>query len=113
MSPHYATAKATTQTNSQILRDPLAADRTILANERTFLAYIRTAMTMLVGGISLISFFPTYLIKFVGALAIIPAIIMFVIGFERYTYLRKNLIIDYSKHISTKSQERKGKLTQT
>ena len=33
-----------------ILRDHLAADRTVLANERTFLAYIRTTLTLFVAG---------------------------------------------------------------
>lgn len=39
-----------------ILRDHLAADRTVLANERTFLAYIRTALTLFVAGLSFVHF---------------------------------------------------------
>lgn len=39
-----------------ILRDRLAADRTVLANERTFLAYLRTAFAFAVGGASLVHF---------------------------------------------------------
>ncbi|MGI9091363.1 MAG: DUF202 domain-containing protein [Gemmatimonadaceae bacterium] len=37
--------------------DDLAVDRTTLANERTFLAYARTALQCVVGGVSLIKFF--------------------------------------------------------
>ena len=40
-----------------ILRDHLAIDRTRLANERTFLAYIRTAMMLLLAGGTVIKFF--------------------------------------------------------
>ena len=39
-----------------ILRDRLAADRTILSNERTFLAYIRTALTLFIAGLSFVHF---------------------------------------------------------
>ncbi|MDX1650394.1 MAG: DUF202 domain-containing protein [Myxococcota bacterium] len=41
---------------SLILRDHLAADRTVLANERTFLAYLRTAFAFAVGGATLVHF---------------------------------------------------------
>jgi len=40
-----------------ILRDHLALDRTRLANERTFLAYVRTAMMLLLAGATVIKFF--------------------------------------------------------
>jgi len=40
-----------------ILRDHLALDRTRLANERTFLAYVRTAMMFLLAGGTVIKFF--------------------------------------------------------
>jgi putative membrane protein len=39
------------------LRDELAIDRTRLANERTFLAYVRTAMMLLIAGGTAIKLF--------------------------------------------------------
>ncbi|MEE9425283.1 MAG: DUF202 domain-containing protein [Methylococcales bacterium] len=41
-----------------ILRDYLAYDRTILANETTLLAYLRTAMALLAAGATLFRLFP-------------------------------------------------------
>ncbi len=49
-----------------ILRDLLALDRTHLANERTFLAYIRTAITVFIAGISLIKFFDSFELEILG-----------------------------------------------
>lgn len=40
-----------------ILRDRLAENRTDLANERTLLAYVRTALTLFVAGVTFIRFF--------------------------------------------------------
>ncbi len=40
-----------------VLRDHLAIDRTAMANERTFLAYVRTALALLVIGVT----FPHFL----------------------------------------------------
>lgn len=42
-----------------ILRDQLAMDRTILSNERTFLAYTWTALSIVVVGASFIKFLET------------------------------------------------------
>ncbi|MEC4685061.1 MAG: DUF202 domain-containing protein [Nitrospirota bacterium] len=48
------------------LRDHLAAQRTTLANERTFLSYVRTALTLLVAGVSFIKFFGSVVIQVLG-----------------------------------------------
>ncbi len=40
-----------------ILRDYLAVDRTMLANEASFMSYVRTALTMIAAGATLIKFF--------------------------------------------------------
>ena len=44
------------------LRDHLARDRTILANERTFLSYLRTGFGVAAGGVTLLKLFPSDLI---------------------------------------------------
>jgi putative membrane protein len=53
-----------------ILRDVLAADRTQLANERTLLSYLRTALTLFIAGVSFIRFFDSLLIEIIGWLFI-------------------------------------------
>ena len=70
-----------------ILRDHLAVDRTILANERTFLAYIRTAITLFVAGLSFIHFrilgVPLIDIT-VGIIFIVFGTCTFLVGLVRY-----------------------------
>lgn len=66
-----------------ILRDYLAADRTLLAVDRTFLSYIRTALTLFVAGVSFIKFFDSWLIQAIGWLLIPCGVITFVVGLRR------------------------------
>lgn len=66
-----------------ILRDLLALDRTHLANERTFLAYIRTSLTAFIAGISLIKFFDAWEVKAIGWFFLLLAFVVFVRGFFR------------------------------
>src|SRR6266850_2229129 len=70
------------------LTNYLAADRKILANERTFLAYIRTALTLFVVGASFIKFFGTLILEMVGWLFIPVATIIFFMGVNRYKKTR-------------------------
>ncbi|MEK7352904.1 MAG: DUF202 domain-containing protein [Chloroflexota bacterium] len=74
-----------------ILRDYLAADRTVLANERTFMAYIRTALALAAGGGTLIHFFDSALIRIGGALLIVLAAGILVWGIRRYIYYQRSL----------------------
>lgn len=66
-----------------ILRDYLAADRTLLAVDRTFLSYIRTALTLFLAGVSFIKFFNSWFIQFLGWLLIPGGIITFLVGLRR------------------------------
>lgn len=66
-----------------ILRDHLALDRTVLANERTFLSYIRTALALVVVGATLLHFSQDSLLKVVAATAIFLGIITLVVGILR------------------------------
>jgi len=67
-----------------ILRDFLAADRTQLANERTLLAYMRTALTLFIAGVSFIRFFSNIVIVYVGWIFIPVGIFAAIIGAKRY-----------------------------
>lgn len=70
------------------LRDLLAADRTKLSNQNTFLAYIRTALTLFVAGVSFIQFFENLVYEIIGIAFIPVGLFTFVIGLIRYNRLR-------------------------
>ena len=74
-----------------ILRDFLAADRTQLANERTLLAYMRTALTLFIAGVSFIRFFGNIVIVYIGWIFIPVGIIAAVIGTKRYYRMKRPL----------------------
>jgi len=54
-----------------ILRDHLARDRTVLANERNLLAYIRTAIALLASGAMLIKIYPDNHTLFIMAVTLL------------------------------------------
>jgi len=67
------------------LRDCLALERTSLANERTFFAYARTAIMVLITGVSAFKLFPGILIIFIaGLIAVVLSVILFFIGLKKY-----------------------------
>lgn len=84
--------------DAMILRDHLAYDRTVLANERTLLSYFRTAIALLAAGGTLIKLFAIepgmvrlgYLLLAVGAISI-------VVGALRFIAVRKRLSRTYEK----------------
>ncbi len=51
---------------SLILRDYLAIDRTILANETSYMSYIRTSLTLIAAGATLLKFFSSDYTQVVG-----------------------------------------------
>lgn len=77
--------------SKMILRDYLATDRTVLANQSTFLAYIRTAMTLFVAGVTFIKFFDSLLIEIIGWAFVPVGLVTFVVGLVRYNHLRTSL----------------------
>lgn len=74
-----------------ILRDWLAIDRTVLANERTFLSYIRTSLTLFIGGISFIKFFDISIVKLIGWIFIPIGIIVSIIGIFKYYDIKREM----------------------
>jgi putative membrane protein len=63
----------------------LARNRTILANERTFLAFIRTSIMFGISGVTLIKLFSTEIYIVIIGYALLPiAAINFLVGFLRY-----------------------------
>lgn len=74
-----------------ILRDHLALERTRLANERTFLSYIRTSLYLVLGGFALINLKETENLKWLGYLALGLSIMFILFGVVRFFLLRKRL----------------------
>lgn len=66
------------------LTDQLAATRSILANERTFLSYQRSALTIAVAGLTLIKFFDWFWIVVIGWLFLPASVVFVIIGTVRY-----------------------------
>ena len=81
------------------LNDQLAAARSILANERTFLSYQRTALTLLVAGFSFIKFFNLFWMELIGWIFVPSAVITIILGIFRYIKMRD--LIRNIEHEST------------
>jgi len=68
-----------------------ALDRTVLANERTFAAWIRTGLAALVGGLAVERIFlgvhPAWLIRFVAVILILFSAGAFLLAVWRYAHL--------------------------
>ncbi len=74
-----------------ILRDLLAADRTELANETTFLAYVRTSFALLLAGVSLWQFFQSNLGIITGTFFLFSSAVLLVIGYRRYKAMEEKI----------------------
>ena len=75
-----------------ILRDHLAYDRTILANETTLLAYLRTAMALLAAGATLFRLYPDDLyFQVLGSIMLLLGIVIAGIGGIRFFAITKRL----------------------
>lgn len=71
------------------LNDILAMERTTMANERTFLAYIRTSMTLLIPGVTGFQLADSLLLKIVSALFVPLGIVVFIVGVFRFLKKRR------------------------
>lgn len=69
----------------------LAAERTRLANHRTFLAYQRTALTLFVAGVTFIRFFEHVLFEVIGWVFIPAALVTVLVGIIRYRRIRNRI----------------------
>ncbi len=74
-----------------ILRDVLAADRTQLANERTLLSYLRTALTLFIAGVSFIRFFDNLIVEIIGWLFVPLGFWVSWVGAVRFRKMKKPL----------------------
>ena len=74
-----------------ILRDELAIDRTLLANERTMMAYVRLAITLVIAGISIIHFAMEKWFETVGFLCVPLGIAAGFVGWHRYQKMDRQI----------------------
>jgi uncharacterized membrane protein YidH (DUF202 family) len=65
-----------------------------LANERTFLSYVRTAASIFVLAIALIRFFDNRFLIILGFLFVLIGAFIFVLGAYRYHQERKQILTD-------------------
>jgi len=70
-------------------REELGIARTVLANERTLMAIIRTALGSFIGGASLFKFFGHPLYEIVGIILMITSAIILFIGIRKYRTIKK------------------------
>ena len=66
------------------LQEYLAIDRTLLANERSFLAFTRTAVTLFIAAISLIKLFDNQAAHILGEVFLAGSVVIFFQGVIRH-----------------------------
>jgi len=81
-----------------ILRERLALQRTILANQSTFLAFLRTSMYFFIAGLSLESLLKVEYSFGIEMFFFISSFVIFCVGIFNY-FKHKKLIHDNEKHI--------------
>jgi putative membrane protein len=70
-----------------ILRDYLAIDRTLLANETSFMSYVRTALTLIAAGATLIKFFDSEFMQVLGWMFVVVGGWLSIHGYNRYRHV--------------------------
>jgi putative membrane protein len=81
-----------------ILREKLALQRTVLANQSTFLAFIRTSMYFLVAGVSINNLTTVKQGQTIEIVFVIIAIALFTFGIINF-FVHKKKITESEKHI--------------
>ena len=79
-----------------ILRDHLALQRTKLANERTLLTYVRSALYLIIAGIAFLGMNDFENMPYVGIICLVVSAILLLIGGIRFIQLKKQLNRMYS-----------------
>lgn len=80
-----------------ILRDYLALERTKLANERTFLSYVRTSLYLLLASATLYTVKVFGNLESVGTISLLLSIGIFAVGIYRFNLLNYKLNKLYRK----------------
>lgn len=75
-----------------ILRDELAVDRTLLANERTLMAYLRSALTLFIAGVTFIHFFEYGMLFYLGIAFLPLSVAATILGIWRYRKMNRAIL---------------------
>ena len=74
-----------------ILRDELAIDRTLLANKRTLLSYLRSAVGLLIAGVSIMQFSAQEWFWLIGVICMPVGIAAGIIGIVRFKKMNRSI----------------------
>lgn len=85
----YSQFKAT----ELILRDQLAIDRTLLANERTLMSYLRSGVALFIAGISIIHFSNEEWFTAVGFFCLPCGVVTVLFGLSRFQKMNKAILV--------------------
>lgn len=81
-----------------ILRERLALQRTNLANQTTFLAFLRTALYFFIAGISVESILQIEFKNYVEITFYVISALLFIVGIANY-FTQKNIILKNKNNI--------------
>jgi putative membrane protein len=81
------------QNDDLILRDELAIDRTLLANENTLLAYLRSALTLIIAGVTFIHFFAQSWLLWLGIAFVPMGVAVALFGIGRFRRMQRSINI--------------------
>ncbi len=90
-----------------ILRERLALQRTILANQTTFLAFLRTSMYFFIAGLSLESLLKVEHNFIIEMFFFISSFVLFCIGIFNY-FKHKKMILDNENNIGNYKRDYDG-----
>jgi len=85
------------------LSDYLALDRTKLANERTYLGYMRTFISLLAAGVGFIRFVEIEVAKYGGIALCIISPLFFIVGTYKYFAMKKEIALQEKNNGMIKS----------
>ena len=74
-----------------VLRDQLARQRTEMANERTLLSYVRTALGCFAVGIPAVWWLQGLVIQILGAVSLVMGAVFLVVGVRRFLAVKAGI----------------------
>ncbi|HCM42687.1 MAG TPA: DUF202 domain-containing protein [Candidatus Omnitrophica bacterium] len=79
--------------NMEKSKNPQGLDvlRTHLANKRTFLAFVRTALTLVIAGLTFIQFFTMIPMRVLGGVFLFAGVIVFTAGWIQFYRTRRTI----------------------
>ena len=86
------------------LRDELAIQRTILANQRTLLSFFTASLAVAVAGVTLIRFFEGHWAHWAGWVLLPCAVILLIYGLKNYLSHKQSIDAAYKSRIGSPNQ---------